>query len=909
MMENEQPSCIVLASPGTGKTTAISKKVCEMIENGADPSEILCLTFTVKASENMRAKITEVADRKGIPRFKSDAVNVFTFHSFALDQLPEDLHFRRIATQNILRYSILRSIYDRRPFNYNINYVAENLVPKIENAIRYVKSFGILPDQIHEDSVLEEIFTANSRNSGQRLSDKAIRVYLDFFIHAFEDYEKLKGASFMDFNDLLIEYTKIPLENRKVYSFVFVDELQDINDLQAKIIESSGNFKYLVGDRKQAIFGFQGGSLTVFNRFLRNTSYRKEFLKVNHRSTDQIIEYTSSFMMNNFPGELDDELSDMKSEGKKGENIYIDVADSPVDSALAIAMKRFMDPLNRGKTTAIITRTNDQLVQISALLDKLNVPYRSTALTSVSVMAKNDLMKFLKGLFSDKPEDILNAVFTPFSGVPLRRAFEIASELRGKNLTVENLRKRCEEFFKIRDGVSNVGNISSLFESIIIPVSVPIGRDYTLTIMSLRSSINEFMASISSPSLDELMDFLTITEDEYESESHGEGLVISTVHKAKGLEFDHVVYVPLNRRKDSSSFIDTVSAAIIKTSRDIDVSKELSMEDFRVDFVAMTRARDTLTIVTDERNRSRYYINGICEISASDIHNTTASIPRGYDEAYSLFVTGNYDDSKELLSRPNWISEEIRRHFSSLKRISFSAIEGVEYPLDYLLKNILHIPETAYPLSFGTKIHEIAEKVYKEENVELETDEMRQIHENIKAIHWSLKNVEQMEQIGAEMWLSASVSDLFGGFERYSGIQVVGVIDALFRSKNREKYLIVDYKTDMSMNNGAKHRRQLLLYKMLLSRHLSLDPEKIETAIAYLSLREPVNTGDIDFNLDKRGPSMDAMETVRKKILAFLHYVDNPNLFISSLLEKTEKSSFYGPKSALTEMIVRQLKS
>lgn len=908
MPEMLSQSRIVLASPGTGKTTAISNQVCELLENGVDPSEILCLTFTVKASENMRNRINEIASRKGIPRAKSDSVDVFTFHGFALDQLPDHIRFRKIATQNILRYSIMKTIYAMNPFNYSRDYVAENLVPKIENSIRYVKSFGILPAAIDMQRVFLDVSSRYRPGSAGKLSEKALKIYMEFFFHAFQDYEKLKDDVFLDFNDILIHYISNTGETPK-YTYVFVDELQDVNDLQANIIEKAGSIKYLVGDRKQSIFGFQGGSLTVFNRFLSQQGYVKEFLKTNYRSTDQIVEYTSAFMKRNFPGELDEELSDMVTKGEKGDKIFIQIADSPLDSAVTLATEIFRKTEKSKKTTAIITRTNDQLLQISSKLDTLGVTYRSTALSSLSNMAKNDVIKFIRGIFSDSPDNVMGAIYTPFSGIPLRNAFEASSRLRGKNLNMDNLRHEFPEFFRMREAVTTMHDITRIFEEVILPISISMKREYALTVLSLRSSVMEFISLVKNPTLEEFTDFLTISEEEYESEGGGEGLIISTVHKAKGLEFDHVIYVPQNRRQDTSSFVDAVSESVIRTCSNIDISKELSMEDFRVDFVAMTRAKETLIIVTDERNRSRYYVDGICDIEPSDTRGLSPDLPKAYDEAYAQFVSGNYEKSKSILLTPNWLAEEIRKHFRSLSRISFSAIEAVEYPLDYLLRYILNVQEPSYPMVMGTKIHEIAEKVFHQEEIKLETDDMRQILENIRALHWSLKHEERMEQIKAEFRISIDVSDLFVGMEKYRGIQAVGVIDALFKSRDSDRYLIVDYKTDMSTNSGAKHRRQLLLYKMMLSRHLSISPNNIETAIAYLALREQVRTGDIQYSLDRREPSTDAFETIRKKVALFLSYRDNPDIFIEYLLSKASNSTYQGPKSALGEMLLKHLRT
>ncbi len=904
-------SRILIANPGTGKTTAISKRVAELLENGTPPEHILCLTFTVKATEEMLRKIGEQCRQRGVDERKIQDVSVSTFHSFALDHLSEAGNVPKIASSNLLRYSILRSAYRHKPFNYSGSYVASVLVPEIENSIRYVKSFGILPGEIDEEKV-KEVLAAywQSQKLSQTLTPEALAVYLSFFLEAFTEYEEFKKGNAIDYNDILIEYLKLPAGRKKIYQYILVDELQDINDIQARIIEEAGTTKFLVGDRKQSIFGFQGGSLSVFRRFVDDPSYRKEILGENHRSTEEIIAYAREFFSNVEESETyEEELDQFVSEGRKGDPVKVIIADSGIVTAVNYLNEVAGINLYGDAKYAILTRTNDQLIEASRLLDEMKVPYTTTAPPAVSVEAKNDLLKFLGGIFSDDLPSILNALYTPFSGLSLKDAFNISTGLRRKTISETDLPEVAKSFYEVKESVRNVRDLESVFADRILPASVPLGRDYALTVMALKESIGEFFSQADTPDLDDLMDYITISESQYDPLESGKNIVLSTVHKAKGLEFDHVIYVP-TRRNDRASYIDAVTRAVIKGVKGIEVKNELAGEDDRVDFVAFTRARESLTVVSDERQRGRYVLGGRCETNYADNRNVSGKIPMQFNEPYSLFVAGKYDEAKKLLDRDwKWLTDEIGNHFRNLAHISFSAIEGIEYPMDYLLQSVLKIPSMSFPLTFGSKVHEIAQNIFEGAEVTVDTPELLQIRENIDAILWTIQNTKSMDRAYAEKKVFLDVQDVFNDFSRYSGIKIMAFLDAVFKSRDGDRYLIVDYKTDMTQRNGSKHRRQLLFYRELLARYLSVDPDEIETAIAYVSLREPVNTGKIDYFLDDRRPATDAMETVKRKMARFLDFRDNPDLYIDFLLKKHNSYGYSGNYPSIAEAIISYLEN
>ena len=134
---------LVTANPGTGKTRLLAYKYVDLINKGIAPEQILCLTFTVKARREMESRILEVIKKTKID-IDVSKLNVFTFHSYALDNIDEN----EVLSTNLLRFAIFRFLKDKKMLNYSDERLLDHYVPKIENLIRYVKAFGITPDKI-----------------------------------------------------------------------------------------------------------------------------------------------------------------------------------------------------------------------------------------------------------------------------------------------------------------------------------------------------------------------------------------------------------------------------------------------------------------------------------------------------------------------------------------------------------------------------------------------------------------------------------------------------------------------------------------------------------------------------------------------------------------------------------------
>ena len=211
-------------------------------------------------------------------------ININTFHSFAYQYLLESGDISgKIIGNNILRFSLLQSFERHGIFNYGKDYLISDIVPKVENAIRYIKNFGIVPDTIDISKAKAHLEKIHSSSSKYSLDE--VLTFLEKFVDVYRDYENSKDDT-VDYTDMLLLFVK-HYSGRK-FPYVAVDEMQDMNGIEADIVRKLHETLFLVGDSKQAIFGFQGGSIKNFEEFKK--SCKPMILGENMRSTQEILD-------------------------------------------------------------------------------------------------------------------------------------------------------------------------------------------------------------------------------------------------------------------------------------------------------------------------------------------------------------------------------------------------------------------------------------------------------------------------------------------------------------------------------------------------------------------------------------------------------------------------------------------
>ena len=567
---------LVVANPGTGKTKLLAYKFVYLLKQGLKPQEILCLTFTNKAKRELEDRIIELIKNQGLDTDISN-LNVHTFHSYALDFMEED----EIVSSNLLRFSIYRYLKDHEILNYSDEYLIDTIVPKMENLLRYLKSFGITPNKINLEKAKKFI------QSDEKLSKEELDKFAEDFVKAFEYYEKAKEKKGIDYADMLINF--LSLRNHSKFKYVLVDELQDVNVIEADIALKSGDNFVAVGDKKQAIFGFQGGSTINFKKFGQSTNF---ILSENFRSSNEVLNYASeAFTSKTKDTSHKEDLRDLKNKEAKP-SVKPQIYETPKEDTYRVACELVKQLSREHKKVAVIARTNSQLMEISKELKNRGIDHSSTFF-SASRDAKEKIITFLKGVLTNDVQIIKNSMFTAFFPCSVQDAFDIANK---KTKTLEEIYRLCPEFKRLRESVKNLSDLDIIFRERITPVSVNYGREFLLASLNIQDALREAIKVIDTLDMKNIIDYLQSSDLLIDGSDVEKQVIVTTVHKSKGKEYDAVIYVPTKTR-NNSNFQDGTVEAILK-SEGIDAKEELEEEALRLDFVACTRARSRLCIIT-----------------------------------------------------------------------------------------------------------------------------------------------------------------------------------------------------------------------------------------------------------------------------------------------------------------------
>ena len=875
---NSTKDTIVVSNPGTGKTTTLSLKVIKLLEEKVNPEDILCITFTEKAKKEMFDAIYD----KGKGKFSDSdlmKINIHTFHSFAYNYLLDaGIISGDIVGNNLMRFSILNSFESNHALNYGKDYIISTIVPKTENSIRYIKSFGITPDKINLDkatSILEKIF--DEKSSSYTIDE--MKSFLKYFIQAYQEYEKSKCQA-VDYSDMLLMFKEKFRGNK--FQYVLVDEMQDMNEIEAEIATMVAENLFLVGDAKQAIFGFQGGSVKNFQKFMKTCE--KKMLSTNRRSSQQILDYSKQYFLNGtaYKEMFQKELSIFNSLGT-GEIPKVVSTSAHLSKVLEIIEQ------NQDKTIGIITRTNGQIIKISKFLDSNNIEYSSTSSQASAKQARTEIQSFVKGLLSDRIEDKISATFTIFAPYSLKEAFEFSKALK---------KKEFEKLSAIKSwGVKlQREELDQMFGDLILPMCISKGSEWFSAAMTVKQEIDEYL-TFETPTLEGLFDFISIGEESYIEQKSESKITLTTVHKSKGRAFDVVVYIPSNSKK--TSFIDNITKSILSSS-DIQVESELTEESLRVDFVAFTRAKQKLVVIADAKESKNYHLEDLSDIEVDDSKDelVATKLNNRLAEAYSLFIAKRFDDSEKLLEeKDDWLEDYIKNYFETIDHFSYSSIKT--NPYDFLSKNIINMPRVFAETDFGKEVHSALENILTGKNTiqDYQGDVVIATQNGLDAIEELKKDYPGLTIDSTEKHIKVLLSSLTD--YKDDNMQFTGYIDAVFKHDNG--HLIVDYKTDKKSKNASGHKRQLAVYKKMLAGLEGVPEESISTYVVFVALRDNINTGK--FGRETSKGTKDVFPTFEGHLKKVIEWKKDPQKFISDLLElKNEEELFLAVKEKLTKL-------
>lgn len=582
---HKKGSVLVIAGAGSGKTKTLTYRVARLIEDGIKPENILLLTFTKKAAAEMLSRATLVLDDR------CEKVAGGTFHSFANIILRKYSKFLKLKSN----FTIL----DKSDCEDIINHITGQMFPKKEK--RFPKKSTIL--EIYSKSVNKEIPTKQIIEEEfpqfAHCEDKIIEVH-----KAYVGYKR--ENSVLDYDDLLL-YVKLLLENNEglrkklsnQYQYIMVDEYQDTNTLQAdviKLLASEHSNIMAVGDDAQSIYSFRGANyrnILDFPKLFEGTEIIK--LEQNYRSTQNILKLTNTIIS--------------KAKEKYAKTLFSNI-ESPIVPALICAKdtqmeadficQRILELLDEDVNLSdicVLARNARMSYALEIELSKRAIPYQKFGGPKFMETAHiKDIVSHLRVIIN--PDDIisLNRILLLLKGVGATTVNNIIPIIKGNlNPNIELLpSNKTTSLVPLLKTLENLRSQISMRKPSDIVEDVieyyrPILKDKYDDYNKREKDLDHFQYL--SEQYSNLEDFISdmaleppdaSVEGMYKRNSDDEALTISTIHSAKGLEWDSVFIIGAVDGRFPSAYS-------FNSAEEMD-------EELRLMYVATTRAKNNLYI-------------------------------------------------------------------------------------------------------------------------------------------------------------------------------------------------------------------------------------------------------------------------------------------------------------------------
>lgn len=575
---------MVLAGPGSGKTTVITHRVQYLTkEYGIDPGDILVITFTRAAAEEMRERYEALTGG-------GSRVTFGTFHS---------IFFR-----------ILKLAY---------RYTADNIVRE-EQQMQFVRELaqagGLEPEDENEfaASILSEI----SSVKGERI---ALEHYYSkncpdtVFRQLYAGYEeKMRRAGLIDFDDMMVLCLELFTERKDIlsawqrrYRYILIDEFQDINRLQYEIVRMLAKPEdnlFIVGDDDQSIYRFRGAKPEIMLGFERDyPGAGRILLNVNYRSTEEIVAPALRLI-----GENQKRFSKaIHTTGRHGKNVITKLWQDPGEENLAIAreIQLYLQSGVRPGDIAVLYRTNAGPRFLMEKLMEYNLPFRTrdTVPNLYEHWISRNILTYIRiAMGSRVREDILQVINRP-------KRYISRDAMPDETVSFEKMKAFYAEKDWIAERIESLeGDLRAIARmsplAAVNYIRQGMGYDeYLIEYAAFRRMRPEELLETADELKESAAGFKTFDEwfahiEAYKEEllrqaaqrrTETDAITLATMHSAKGLEFP-IVYI-----LDANEGITPHSRAMLDEDME---------EERRLFYVAMTRAKTRLHVYAV---RERYH--------------------------------------------------------------------------------------------------------------------------------------------------------------------------------------------------------------------------------------------------------------------------------------------------------------
>ncbi|MDQ7042390.1 MAG: 3'-5' exonuclease [Sulfurimonas sp.] len=626
---------LILAGAGSGKTTTIISRLAYLLEVlGIPASNTLTLTFTNKAAKEMRERALSMMENIAYPPL------LCTFHKFGLLFLKFNIHL--LKRQNNF---VVIDTDDKKKIIKKIN--SELPTPLIASEISRYKNSLLSPDDAYKQA---ELFNYK----------QIAEVYREYEKHLVEN-------NLVDFDDLIALTYKLLDENpelaratSKKYQYVMIDEYQDTNELQLKLIQKlcvTHNNICVVGDDDQSIYGWRGAHIRNIIEFDQDFKGAKVFkLEENYRSRTPILKVANALIEHN-RSRLGKKLISTRGNGDDV-TVLNSMDENEEARKIALSIQKLLDKGVEAKEIAVLYRVNVLSRSIEEGLNRSGIGYKLVGGQRFFDRAEvKDLISYLRVVTNPHDDfSIKRIINKPKRGLGKASVDKIELAAHANETSIYEYIKSADintlialvkkknattlkSFVSDLDEVAAVSKESTYkfidvledtFHLKHIYKGMQDEEDRVRNMDEFYGLFRDFIKKSPDVSLDEFLNELTLQSEQDQVE--GESIYMMSIHASKGLEFEHVFIIGMEE-----GFLPLVG-----DGNDLE-------EERRLGYVSMTRAKDSLTLShagsrfykgrRSELSKSRFFNEaGLCEGSLIVTKNT--SFKKGDLVRHKIFGTG-----------------------------------------------------------------------------------------------------------------------------------------------------------------------------------------------------------------------------------------------------------------------------
>ncbi|MBP1995070.1 ATP-dependent helicase [Paenibacillus eucommiae] len=595
---------LLLASPGSGKTTTLIMRIGYLIEEkGASPQRIKAVTFSRASAADMRERF-----KRFFPELPP--VDFSTIHSLSFEIVRE--HFRKTGTA----FQLIEGSVD---LGAEGDFNAEH--PPLHKKFILRRLFQTIVGESITDDQMEELTTYISYIKNKMLPPNQWSLVdcdvpeAEQVLRAYEAFKRSGSNKLLiDYDDMLTIGNEVLGEDRELlrkyqqrYDYVLTDESQDTSMVQHAIVEKlvseHGNL-CVVADDDQSIYSWRGAEPAYLLDFRKvYPDAVTLFMEQNYRSSQDIVNASNQFIKKN-KNRYD---KNMFTSNPPQKPIQIkNLVCYPNQAAYLVEEIQAVENLS---DIAVLYRNNSSSISIMNAFERAGIPFymKDSDNRFFSHWVIADILNFMRMSFTDKRVDLLEQIHTKLSGYITKQQMAALKEIQNNESVFDNLLQyvelqdyqvkqlqACKEIFQKMKNIPPLDAIRVIrhklgYEKAIAKMSERFGfrKDYLIGILNTLEEIANTLETMES--FAKRLKYLESVMKSSKSNKTGNAVTFSTLHSAKGLEFQRVFMIDL---------IEGIIPANTDLEKSADGDRSYLEEAVRLFYVGMTRAKTELELLT-----------------------------------------------------------------------------------------------------------------------------------------------------------------------------------------------------------------------------------------------------------------------------------------------------------------------